>query len=101
MLSIYNAFLTSNQQETELNMNMLRMVCEIVNNYRDTYVNLHCCLTLAIFCKFEHQPEVTLVLKTLFLKLTSANVGLDDSAATYLGHAIVNLISKNTDESDS
>ena len=32
-------------------------------------------------------------LRTLFNKLSSENVGLDDASSLYLGHAIVNFIS--------
>jgi len=67
--------------------------------YRDTYVNLHCVLNLAAFCKVFLLPasaefgRYAQGLRTLFNKLSSENVGLDDASSLYLGHAIVNFLS--------
>ena len=77
-------------------LSMFKMICEILNSYRDTYVNLHCVLTLGAFCKSlivqklysEHIPT----LKVLLSKLSNPNVGLDESSSLYLGHAILNLL---------
>lgn len=96
MLSIFNSFLFANtkaqslaQEKADFYLSNFKMLCEILNSYRDTYFNLHCCLTLAAFCKTMLVEEMKRPVVTLFTKLTSANVGLDDSAALFLGHAMV------------
>ena len=81
-------------------MKLCEMICEILRLYRDTYVNLHCVLTLAAFCKsilLSASAEFSRLmpgLLTLFNKLTSENVGLDDASSLYLGHAIVTVLSR-------
>ena len=58
--------------------------------YRDIYVNLHCVLNLAAFCKVFLTPtsaEFTRYaagLRALFNKLSSASVGLDDASDSYV-----------------
>lgn len=90
------------EEEVQFYDNIFKMVCEILNSYKDTYVNLHCCLTLSAFCKtsLHSGSQILPVLRTLMNKLTSANVGLDDSASLYLGHAITNLLVHSIDEAN-
>ena len=75
---------------------IFKMICEILNSHRDTYVNLHCVLTLSTFCKNQiWQPlysEYIPALKILLNKLSNPNIGLDESSSLYLGHAILNLL---------
>lgn len=99
MLSIYNSFLLAvdfthlPESELEFHTEMFKMICEILNSVRDTYINLHCCQTLSVFCKefIRLKPDLRPVLKQLFVKLSNPNVGMDDSACLYLGHAIYNM----------
>ena len=79
------------------------MICEILSSYKDTYVNLHCMLTLASFLKMS-QPGDNFFqdfmpnLKVLLSKLSNCNVGLDESSSLYAGHAILNLMRHELDE---
>jgi hypothetical protein len=71
------------------------MVCEILNSNQDTYVNMHCLMTLGSLlslCKVQqsHQQGI----ESLLVKLTNLNIGLKDHAATYLGHTISVYFSK-------
>lgn len=81
------------------------MICEILNSYRDTYVNLHCVLTLAVYLKnLVHENsqvfgKLMVGVKTLLNKLSS-NVGLDDASSLHLGYAIVNVLSHEIDETN-
>lgn len=108
MLSIFNAYLlrnsavkgSANTNEQQQCAKMCEMICEILRLYRDTYVNLHCTLTLAAFCKASLLPtsaefsRLIPGLRTLFNKLTSENIGLDDASSLYLGHAVVTVLSR-------
>lgn len=84
-------------------MDMFKMISEILNSYKDTYVSLHCVLSLASFFKKTSQdnnifqqfmPDV----KTLLGKLSNSNVGLDESSSLYMGHLIVNFLKLEMDE---
>lgn len=104
VLSIFNAYLLRNADVTgagakssEERAKMFEQICEILRLYRDTYVNLHCVLNLAAFCKVltsDENGRYAQGLRTLFNKLSSENVGLDDASSLYLGHAIVNFLSQ-------
>jgi hypothetical protein len=79
------------------------MICEILNSYKDTYVNMHCVLTLASFLKISEVganffEEFMPTLKVLISKLANCNVGLDESSSLYAGHAIMNMMKHEIDE---
>ena len=85
------------------------MVCEILNSYKDTYVNLHCVLTLAVFLKnivnrkSEYFAKYFDGVSTLLNKLSNPNlgIGLDDASALHLGYAIVNVFNHEIDETEN
>jgi hypothetical protein len=83
-------------------LSIFKLICEILHSYRDTYVNLHAVLTLSAYCKsLIKQPEYQELLPTLrelLSKLSSPHAGLDESASMYLGHAIMNLMAHQIDE---
>jgi len=61
MLAILNSYLINNndaanlmqapQEEKEFYIDIFKMISEILNSYKDTYVSLHCVLSLASFFK--------------------------------------------------
>lgn len=59
MLAILNSYILRNpdvkgdlsQEEQNFYTEIFKMICEILNSYKDTYVNMHCVLTLAAFLK--------------------------------------------------
>ena len=61
MLAILNTYLLSNndasnlmqapEEEKIFYVEMFKMISEILNSYKDTYVSLHCVLSLASFLK--------------------------------------------------
>jgi hypothetical protein len=59
MLAILNSYLLRNPdvqgtllaEEQNFYTTIFKMICEILNSYKDTYVNMHCVLTLAAFLK--------------------------------------------------
>lgn len=69
------------------------MVCEVLHSYRETYVNLHCMITLSAFCKRHIKPgnaeyeELIPKIFELLCKLSNPNIGLDETSAVYLGQA--------------
>ena len=111
MLSIFNTYLLRNPQvqnekeisaqENEFYGKIFEMVCEILDSYRDTYVNLHCVLTMSVFlknlvhAKSEFYGKYMGGVKTLMIKLSSSGIGLDDASALHLGYAIVNMLSRS------
>jgi hypothetical protein len=106
MLAILNSYLLRNPDiqghlpadELSFYGEIFKMICEILNSYKDTYVNMHCVLTLAAFLKFGKFTELLGVVKGLMGKLSNSNVGLDESASLYMGHAILNLLMSDMDE---
>ena len=68
IISVFNAHLLNspefnaehlnlkNQQETQYYVDLLKMICEILNSFRESYVNLHCMVTLSAFCKRHIAP---------------------------------------------
>jgi len=87
--------------EKQFYAKIFEMICEILNSYRDTYVNLHCVLTLSVFCKTLVKPGSTAYgsfiggIRTLLNKLTTS---LDDSASLFLGHTILNVLSHQIED---
>jgi hypothetical protein len=85
--------------------NLFKMICEILNSYRDTYVNLHCIMTLCAYFRtflnkndsksdyIEFFPSI----RVLLIKLANPNIGLSDTAAVYLGHSVI-LYFRSNDE---
>ena len=111
MLSIFNSFLLSNTQfesgslssdEHQFYDRMFKMICDILFAFKDTYVNLHLCLTLGAFSKtlLKHNKELLGPLRSLLNKLTNPNIGIDDSASLYVGHAIANILHFAIDEAN-
>lgn len=76
------------------------MICEVLNSFRDTYANLYCVQTLAAFLRGSLKsstydsllPQVV----QLTLKLSNCNSGLDETASTFLGQCILNLLQKTS-----
>lgn len=112
MLSILNTYILSNQdqktsQEKDFYVNLFKMLCEIIKEYKDTYVAQHCVQTLASLLKTENQNKSTFYkeylpqVKTL-LHEKSQVWGLNDSASIFVGHAILNLLQlEMTDDSST
>jgi len=111
MLSIFNSFLLSNNQfvtgqlssdENLYYAGMFKMICDILFAFKDTYVNLHLCLTLGAFSKtlLKFNKELLAPLRQLLNKLTNSNIGIDDSASLYVGHAIANILNHDIDETN-
>ena len=113
MLGILNSFLINNQDASNLMsvpedekvfyVEIFKMISEILNSYKDTYVSLHCVLSLASFFKKTSQdnnifaqfmPDV----KTLLSKLANTNVGLDEASSLYMGHLIMNFLKLEIDD---
>ena len=87
------AMLSKDKKEVQYYVALLKMICEILHSYRETYVNLHSMITLSAFCK-KHitpgNPEYAELIPKIFellAKLGNTNIGLDQTAAVYLGHA--------------
>lgn len=113
MLAILNSYLINNNdaanlmqaplEEKEFYIDIFKMISEILNSYKDTYVSLHCVLSLASFFKKtsidnnifqQFMPDI----KSLLSKLANPNVGLDESSSLYMGHMILNYIRLDMDE---
>jgi hypothetical protein len=106
MLAILNSYLLRNPdvqgnlsaEEQNFYTSIFKMICEILNSYKDTYVNMHCVLTLAAFLKLGKFQDLLPSMKVLISKLSNCNVGLDESSSLYMGHAILNLLQLDMDE---
>ena len=79
------------KEETKYYVDLLKMICEILNSFRESYVNLHCMITLSAFCKRHVAPSNTQYsdlipsIFNLLTKLSSSHIGLDETSAVYLG----------------
>lgn len=109
MISIYNAYALSvdfknvTKNEVEFHYEVLKMICDILYQVKDIYINLHCCQTLSILCKsfISLKNEIIPIILELLIKLSNPNIGIDDSACLYLGQGIFNVLQiyQKTDQS--